>query len=123
MAKKVLVVEDYQEYRVVIQHVLTPKGFEVFEAKDGEAGLRAAKEHKPDVIILDLGLPKMSGVEVLQELMKDPELAKIHVIVATANDDEESIRTVTRLGVTNYLTKPYTPGEIMEAVRIIAPKA
>ena len=123
MAKKVLVVEDYQEYRVVIQHVLTPKGFEVFEAKDGEAGLRAAKEHKPDVIILDLGLPKMSGVEVLEELMKDPELAKIHVIVATANDDEESIRTVTRLGVTNYLTKPYTPGEIMEAVRIIAPKA
>lgn len=123
MAKKILVIEDYQEYRIVIRHVLTPKGFEVYEAKDGEAGLAAIREHKPDVIILDLGLPKMTGTEVLEEMLKDPSLAKIHVIVATANDEEESIRQVTRLGVTNYLTKPYTPGEILEAVRVVAPKA
>lgn len=123
MAKKVLIVEDYQEYRIVARHVLTPKGFEVYEAKDGEAGLASIKEHRPDVVILDLGLPKMTGVQVLEEMMKDPELAKIHVIVASANDDEESIRQVTRLGITNYLTKPYTPGEILEAVRVVAPKA
>lgn len=123
MAKKVLVIEDYEEYRIVIKHVLTPKGFDVYEAKDGEAGLNAIKDVKPDVIILDLGLPKKTGVEVLEEMLKDAELAKIHVIVATANEDEESIRQVTRLGVTNYLTKPYTPGEILEAVRVVAPKA
>ena len=80
-SKKILFIEDEPALQKTLSAIFTKEGLEVIEASDGEIGLRLAKEKKPDLILLDLIIPKMNGFDLLKTLKKDPETAPIPIIV------------------------------------------
>lgn len=105
MDKKILVVEDNESLCNVLADTFTDEGFTVKTAFDGEEGLGAAKEWQPDVILLDLLLPKMDGEELLKELRQEEGGENILVIALTNSDSSEKVYNLMNLGVTDYLTK------------------
>ncbi len=114
-AEKVLVVDDAQGViDFLSDYVLRPHGYEVLSAVDGEGGLALALSENPDLIILDLEMPKVSGMEVLEAL--NEKGSEIPVIVITFHGSETIAAQTFRLGVKNYITKPFKMEEILEAV-------
>lgn len=105
MNKKMLVVEDNESLCNVMADTFTDEGFDVKKARDGEAGLEMAKEWKPDIILLDLLMPKKDGIQFLQELREEPEGDKVLVIALTNSDSSEHVFNLMNLGVTDYLIK------------------
>lgn len=89
---KILLVEDSKFLRLGTERALTRAGYEVTTAVDGEDGLRAARERKPDIILLDMLLPKMTGPDVLKTLKKDPETSRIAIVVLTGMSHKNSTR-------------------------------
>ena len=115
MTKKVLVIEDRRENIVFIaNNILKPEGWEVITARDGELGLQKAIEEKPDLIITDLKLPRMHGLDVLEELNKRGY--RIPTIVMTFHGSEETAIRAFRLGAADYLIKPFEFEDIMAAI-------
>ncbi len=115
MAKKVLIIEDRREQIVFIANkLLKPEGWDVITARDGELGLRKATEEKPDLIITDLKLPKMHGLDVLEELNKRD--IRIPTIVMTFHGSEETAIRAFRLGAIDYLIKPFQIEDMMSAI-------
>lgn len=113
---KVLVVDD-EEY---IQHILNfsfgAEGYEVVTAGDGEEAIVKAKAEKPDVIVLDIMMPKMDGYETCKRLKSDPETKDIPVILLTAKGREADRRLGTKAGADDYVVKPFSPGRLIERV-------
>lgn len=105
MADKILFVEDEPSLQKAISELLTQEGFEIFSAIDGEEGLKMAKKEKPNLILLDLILPKKDGFEVLKELKADSELKDIPVIVLTNLEGMGNVEKALELGATTYLVK------------------
>ena len=105
MADKILFVEDEPSLQKAISELLTQEGFEIFSAIDGEEGLEMAKKEKPNLILLDLILPKKDGFEVLKELKADSELKDIPVIVLTNLEGMGNVEKALELGATTYLVK------------------
>ena len=103
--KKILFVEDESALQKTFSDLLTNKGYEVISALDGEAGLRLAKEKQPDLILLDLILPKIDGFGVLKELKQEVSTVDIPVVVLTNLEQMEDIQRVLALGATTYLVK------------------
>lgn len=103
--KKILFIEDEQALQKTAGEVLGQEGFETFSALDGEAGLDLARKEKPDLILLDLILPKKDGFEVLSELKRDKETQDIPVVVVTNLEGAGDIEKVLELGATTYLVK------------------
>lgn len=103
--KKVLVVEDEATLQKALNDVLSGEGFEVVSALDGEKGFQMAKDEKPDIILLDIILPKMDGFEVLTRLKSAEETKEIPVIILTNLSDLENIQKALDLGATTYLVK------------------
>ncbi len=115
MAKKVLVIEDRRENIVFIaNNILKPEGWEVITARDGELGLQKAVEEKPDLIITDLKLPGMHGLDVLEALNKKG--LHIPAIVMTFHGSEETAIRAFRLGAADYLIKPFDIDDMLAAV-------
>ncbi len=111
----VLVVDDGEENRVfVVDYILKPNGYDSLTASDGQEGLRMAARHKPDLILLDLQMPKMDGREVLQALA-EREL-DIPVVLMTFHGSEEVAIEMYRLGVKDYVKKPYAAEEMLKAI-------
>ena len=104
----ILVVEDHPTMRDAMRLVLEEDGHDVEEAADGEGGLAMAREHPPDVVLLDLNIPVLSGSEVLGSLKSDPATAGILVVIVTATGEEGRERAL-RLGADGYITKPFSP--------------
>lgn len=121
MAKTVLVVDDQPEYRVVISKTLEQRNFKIFEANDGLEGLQAVKDLEPDLIICDIFMPNMDGLQMLEELAKDPDTSEIPFIFLTADDKDDSMKKAARLGVSNYLVKPFTPTELLDSIDMLVP--
>ena len=116
MVKKVLVIEDRRENIVFIaNNILRPEGWDVLTARDGELGLQKAIEEKPDLIITDLKLPKMSGLDVLEEL--NTRGLRIPAIVMTFHGSEETAIRAFRLGAADYLIKPFTVDDMLAAIK------
>ncbi len=115
--KKVLIVEDNADNREVIRTVLTHHGYEVVEAVDGLEGIDKAGRERPDVILMDLSLPKMDGWEATRRLKADDELKDIPVIAITAHamsgDEEKALEH----GCNGYLAKPCTPKSVIDIVK------
>jgi DNA-binding response OmpR family regulator len=105
MADKILFVEDEPSLQKAISELLTQEGFKIFTATDGEEGLEMAKKEKPNLILLDLILPKKDGFEVLKELKADAELKDIPVIVLTNLEGMGDVEKALELGATTYLVK------------------
>src|SRR3990167_4320963 len=120
---KILLVEDDSLFVKMYQKKFAHEGLELVAAYDGEEGVEKAKSEKPDLIILDLMLPKMSGSEVLKKIKEDPKTSEIPVIVLTnlSTSADEVIRCV-QLGVKEtYLKTNVTPEQVFETVKKYAP--
>jgi len=103
--KTILFIEDEQALQKTAGEILEQEGFKILAALDGEAGLDIARKEKPDLILLDLILPKKDGFEVLKELKRDKETQDIPVVVITNLEGAEDIEKVLELGATTYLVK------------------
>jgi len=114
---KVLIIEDDALIIKVFSTRLKSGGHQVFSAEDGGTGLELAKKEIPDVILLDLMLPKISGLEVLAELKKNPETAKILIFVYTNLSTEKEIKEAKALGITEFITKAdSTPQQVITKI-------
>lgn len=111
----ILIVDDGQDNReFLIEFVLTPNGFKHLAARDGQEGLEMAVRHKPDLILLDLNMPRLDGLGVLREMNK--RQLDIPVILMTFHGSEDIAVEVYRMGVRDYVKKPYYPEEMLEAI-------
>ncbi len=120
---KVLIVEDDPFLSEMYATKLTQEKFEVETALDGKDAVRKAKEIKPDLILLDIVLPKMDGFEVLQKIKKDPETQKIKVIALTNLGQKEEVEKGLKLGADDYIVKAhFTPSEVIAKVRAVLEK-
>lgn len=117
MKKKVLVVEDEQSIITLLQYNLQQAGYEVITAMDGERGLELAIGEKPHLIVLDLMLPKLDGIEVCKQLRQ--EKVDIPILMLTAKDDEFDKVLGLELGADDYMTKPFSPREVVARVKAI----
>lgn len=103
--KKILFIEDEPSLQKTVGEILRTEGFEILEATDGEIGIQLAKASHPDIILLDLILPKKDGFEVMQELKKDSVTADIKIIVLTNLESSSDVERALALGATTYLVK------------------
>lgn len=114
---KILIIEDEDVLREEVADILRYESFEVVEANNGEEGIWLAGNQQPDLILCDITMPKSDGYQVLLTLHKVPETASIPFIFLTARADRTFIRHGMELGADDYLTKPFTQGELMAAIR------
>lgn len=113
----VLVVEDEEHIRIVVEYNLRRDGFEVYLAEDGPAALEVARKVIPDVILLDWMLPGMDGLEVLTELKHDKRTEHIPVFMLTAKGMASDINRAFELGADDYITKPFDPRLLGEVIK------
>lgn len=116
MAKKILVVDDKQELRTLLKQYLTQEGFTVFTARDGQEALFVARREKPDLIILDIMMPEMSGYEFLRLYSRE---ADTPVIILTAKIEENDKVLGLELGADDYVTKPFSLRELTARIRAV----
>lgn len=118
MAKKILLIEDDQFLGDILQKKLASSGYDVSWEADGAAGFAALKSSQPDLLLLDILLPSMNGYEILEEIKKDPSLAKIPVIIISNSGQPVEITRALELGVKDYLVKAqFDPDEVLAKVR------
>lgn len=115
----VLIIEDDDAQRFVASFALKKAGYAVREAPDGPQGVAAAKAQRPDVVVCDVMMPGMTGYEVVTQLRNDPALANVPVILLTAMSDRKHMRQGMTAGADDYLTKPYRPDELAEAISAV----
>ena len=115
--KRILIVEDQPDNRRILRDLLKSAGFELIEAVDGEEALACAREHRPDLILMDIQLPVMDGYEATRRLKADAELSAIPIIVITSyalSGDEQKARAA---GCDGYVTKPFSTRKLLAQVR------
>lgn len=117
MVTRVLIAEDEPNIVESLSFVLGREGFEVSAVLDGEAALERLRAERPDVMILDVMLPRLNGFEVLKRVKADPSLCAIPVVVLTAKGQAHDRRMAEGLGVDGFMTKPFSNREIVELVR------
>ena len=123
MAKKnIFVVEDEEDILDLIRHHLTKEGFVVATATDGLAAVKAITRKPPDLVLLDLMLPGLDGLEVCRRLKKDPKTAEIPVLMVTAEARKEDIVLAAQSGAAGYIVKPFTKATLEEKVLKIIQK-
>ncbi|ABR30704.1 chemotaxis protein CheY [Thermosipho melanesiensis] len=115
--KKILVVDDSEVLRKITSFNLKKAGYEVFEAFDGIDGLEKIKSIKPDLIILDIMMPRLDGFGVLKEKQKIEEIKDIPVIILTAKGGAEDEKIAKSLGANLVMTKPFSPSILLEEVK------
>ena len=117
MPKKILIIEDEKLMLDLLQRKLTKEGYEILVARDGEEGIRVIKEVKPNLILLDIIMPKMGGFEVMEEMNKDKELKKIPVIVISNSGQPVELDRAQNLGAKDWMIKTeFDPQEVIDKV-------
>jgi len=111
----ILLIEDEPQLRRFLRTTLTTRGFRLLEAENGQQGLMHATGHNPDLVLLDLGLPDMDGIEVVKRLR---EWSGVPVIVISARGQEDDKIKALDLGADDYLTKPFAAGELLARMRV-----
>ena len=115
-AKTVLVMDDEQDILDLVRFRLEHDGYRVLTASDGQTGLTLAQQERPDLCILDVMMPKLSGLEVLARLRADPATAATRVILLTARGQDADVDRGFELGAQDYVTKPFSPKELRRRV-------
>jgi len=122
-AKTILYVEDNEFNRKIVRDLLKRTKYALIEAHDGEAGVATAIEKKPDLILMDIQLPKISGMDAMRQLRADPATAETPIIAITSfalsGDDVKAKEA----GATAYLAKPYSPFDLLKAIRSLLPES
>lgn len=117
MPKKILLIEDEQIIIELLQRKLTEEGYDVAIAKDGEEGIKAMEAEEPDLILLDIVMPKMGGLEVMEEMQKNPDLKRIPVVVVSNSGQPVELDRAKKLGAKDWLVKTeFDPQEVIEKV-------
>lgn len=116
-AKKILIVDDEEMIRELAKDYLQSKGYEVLLAEDGKKGLQEAQAKKPDLIILDVNLPKMNGYQVLEKLKNNIETAGIPVVMLTTSQSDEDGHQGTGPRPDKYLPKPFMPQALLDEIQ------
>jgi len=122
MSKTILYVEDNEFNRKIVRDLLARTSYRLIEATDGEQGVAKAVEETPDLILMDIQLPKLSGLEATRKLRADPKTAHIPIIAVTSfamSGDDQKAKDA---GATGYLAKPYSPRELLQIIRKFAPE-
>lgn len=114
---KVLSVDDSKTIRMIVSRAFRAYDCTICEASNGEEGLAAAAREKPDLILLDITMPIMDGVTMLTKLKENPELKPIPVIMLTAESGRENVLHIAKLGIRDYIVKPFKEDQLMEKVK------
>jgi two-component system cell cycle response regulator DivK len=120
--RTVLYIEDNEFNRKIVRQLLARTSYKLMEAVDGESGVAMATEHTPDLVLMDVQLPKLSGLDATRAIRSDPRTAHVPVIVVTSfalSGDESKAMAA---GASAYLAKPYSPRELMALIRRFAPE-
>ncbi|MFI7545301.1 response regulator transcription factor [Actinoplanes sp. NPDC049599] len=112
----ILLVEDDPDIRHLVSYKLTKAGFDVVEAADGPAALRAVAHHPPDLVLLDVRMPRMSGIEVCRELRAGSLGPAVPIIMLTARSRPQDLEQGYAAGATEYIVKPFSPRDLQERV-------
>jgi DNA-binding response OmpR family regulator len=113
----VLVADDDDDILLLVTTRLRRDGFEVISARNGEEALALAHERHPDIAVLDIGMPKLDGLEVLQAIRADEVLKNMRVLLLTAKAQESDVRRGYETGADAYVRKPFSPGDLSSRVR------
>jgi len=117
--EKVLVVDDNADLRAIIRRLLEKHGFCVTEAASGRRAIEQLDEDLPDVVLLDVMMPEMSGFEVLDRIRGSARTAKLPVVMVTAKNEDDDVLTGYQTGADYYLTKPYTPDHLIYSIGLV----
>jgi two-component system phosphate regulon response regulator PhoB len=120
---RILVVEDERDIAALVAYHLTKEGYRVLTAGAGPEALEAATQERPDLIVLDLMLPGLSGYDVLRELRRHPEIGDVPVVVLTARREERDRIRGLELGADDYVTKPFSPQELVLRIGAVLRRA
>ena len=117
MSKKILIADDEQNIVISIEFLLRREGFEVLVAGDGEEALAKVRAERPDLVLLDVMMPKMNGFDVCQALRADPDLSAARILMLTAKGRDTEVSKGLGLGADGYMTKPFSTKELLAEVR------
>jgi DNA-binding response OmpR family regulator len=122
MARKVLIADDEENIVISLEFLLKREGFEVLVASDGEAALQMVAEHRPDLVLLDVMMPKRNGYEVCQRMREHPEWRGIKIIMLSAKGRDVEVSKGVSLGADLYVTKPFSNAELVAQINaLLAP--
>ncbi|HBQ99499.1 MULTISPECIES: response regulator transcription factor [unclassified Roseofilum] len=122
MDKKVLIVDDENHIRILLEQTLEEledEGVELLFAADGETAVNLIKEEQPNLVFLDVMMPKMNGFDVCYQIKKQPDLREVCIIMLTAKGQEFDKKKGEEVGANLYMTKPFDPDELLEKAREI----
>lgn len=120
--KKILIADDEEYIRELVCTTIGLGSYDIYKASDGEEALKLAKEVKPDLMLLDVRMPKMTGFEVCRAIKDDPATRDIYVIILSAFDLDEDKRAGTDAGANDYFVKPFSPIALLDKVSDILDK-
>jgi two-component system cell cycle response regulator DivK len=121
--KRILYVEDNEFNRKIVRDLLARTSYGLIEAGDGEVGVTTAQTECPDLIIMDVQLPRLSGLDATRRLRTDPRTASIPIIVITSFALSGDEQRAMEAGASAYLAKPYSPRELLQTIRRFAPES
>jgi CheY-like chemotaxis protein len=119
MSATVLVVDDNEDNVRIMSMILLERGFEVMIARDGQGALDAVRKHRPDLILLDVMMPGMDGMQVLDHVKADARSAVIPVIMVTAKAQDQDLLAGYKYGADYYITKPFTSRQLLYAIGLV----
>ena len=121
--RRILIIEDDRDIIELVRYNLASEGFEVGAATDGSSGLAQVRKAAPDLLLLDLMLPKMPGLEVCKEIRRDTALNRLPILMLTARGEEADRVVGLELGADDYVTKPFSPRELAARVKALLRRA
>jgi phosphate regulon transcriptional regulator PhoB len=116
---RILVIEDDKDIVELVRYNLEKEGYQVTACSDGATGLAQVRKSPPDLLVLDLMLPKLSGLEICKEIRRDERLGRLPILILTARGDEADRVVGLELGADDYVTKPFSPRELVARVKAL----
>src|ERR1700747_1546975 len=121
--KRVLLIEDDRDIVELVRYNLEREGFQVASATDGASGLAQIRKTPPDILLLDLMLPKLSGLDICKEIRRDTSLNRLPILMLTARGEEADRVVGLEMGADDYVTKPFSPRELVARVKALLRRA
>ena len=122
MNERILVVDDNADSVTIMRTILESHGYQVIAAGNGAEALEQVRKEKPDVVLLDVMMPQMSGMEVLQQIKEEAATGRLPVILVTARTRDDDVLSGYQFGADYYITKPFTPKQLLYGINLVLGK-